>query len=172
MRARYVATRDEIGNDNTEWEIIGPPEIRDLGLPPGASRRFASPRKPERADVRTAGRCIRISNGRPTLTRWSASWRHSPTADTSCTACDGDGTQMQGAARDYAARSARLTGELCGNNTGASLPEAPLPGFARRNVSLASSTNRQLLPIAKRNSSLALAARNRAIAVALASMHV
>ena len=27
-RARYVATREEIAARHTEWEIIGPPEIR------------------------------------------------------------------------------------------------------------------------------------------------
>jgi hypothetical protein len=30
VRARYVATREEIAKGNAEWEIIGPPEIRDV----------------------------------------------------------------------------------------------------------------------------------------------
>ena len=32
VRARHVATREEIAKGNTEWEIIGPPEIRDVDL--------------------------------------------------------------------------------------------------------------------------------------------
>jgi len=30
VRARYVATREEIAGGNTKWEIIGLPEIRDV----------------------------------------------------------------------------------------------------------------------------------------------
>jgi len=30
VRARYVATREEIAKGNAEWEIIAPPEIRDV----------------------------------------------------------------------------------------------------------------------------------------------
>ena len=30
VRARYVATREEIAKRNAEWEIIGPAEIRDV----------------------------------------------------------------------------------------------------------------------------------------------
>jgi hypothetical protein len=30
VRARYVATREEIARGNAEWEIIGPPEMRDV----------------------------------------------------------------------------------------------------------------------------------------------
>ena len=30
VRARYMATREEITKANAEWEIIGPPEIRDV----------------------------------------------------------------------------------------------------------------------------------------------
>jgi hypothetical protein len=30
VRARYVATREEIAKGNAEWEIIGSPEIRDV----------------------------------------------------------------------------------------------------------------------------------------------
>jgi hypothetical protein len=30
MRARYVAERHEIAAQHTEWEITGPPEIRDV----------------------------------------------------------------------------------------------------------------------------------------------
>ena len=32
VRARYVATREEIAKGNTEWEIVRPPEIRDVDL--------------------------------------------------------------------------------------------------------------------------------------------
>ena len=41
-RARYVATREEIAARYTEWEIIGPAEIRDVD--PGA--RYFTPHKP------------------------------------------------------------------------------------------------------------------------------
>ena len=30
VRARYVATREEIAKANAEWEIIGPPETREV----------------------------------------------------------------------------------------------------------------------------------------------
>src|SRR4051794_2520626 len=30
VRARYVATREEITKGNVEWEIIGPPEVREV----------------------------------------------------------------------------------------------------------------------------------------------
>jgi len=30
VRARYVATREEIAKGNAEWELIEPPEIRDV----------------------------------------------------------------------------------------------------------------------------------------------
>src|SRR4051812_40389224 len=32
VRARYVATREEIAKGNDEWETIGPPEMRDVDL--------------------------------------------------------------------------------------------------------------------------------------------
>src|SRR3982750_3588102 len=32
VRARYVATREEIARGNEEWEIIGPPEMRNVNL--------------------------------------------------------------------------------------------------------------------------------------------
>ena len=32
VRARHAATREEIAKGNDEWEIIGPPEIRDVDL--------------------------------------------------------------------------------------------------------------------------------------------
>ena len=32
VRARYVATREEIAKGNAEWEIAGPPEVRDVDL--------------------------------------------------------------------------------------------------------------------------------------------
>jgi len=30
IRARYVATRDEIAGRHQEWEILGAPEVRDV----------------------------------------------------------------------------------------------------------------------------------------------
>jgi len=32
VRARYVASREEIAKGNVEWEIIDPPEFRDVDL--------------------------------------------------------------------------------------------------------------------------------------------
>ena len=32
VRARYVATREEIAKGNAEWEIAGPPEVRHVDL--------------------------------------------------------------------------------------------------------------------------------------------
>jgi hypothetical protein len=31
VRARYVATRQKIAARHTEWEITGPPELREIG---------------------------------------------------------------------------------------------------------------------------------------------
>jgi hypothetical protein len=39
VKARYVAERHEIKAQHTEWEIIGPPEIRDVD----PQRRYFSP---------------------------------------------------------------------------------------------------------------------------------
>ena len=32
VRARYLASREEIAKGNAEWELIEPPEIRDVDL--------------------------------------------------------------------------------------------------------------------------------------------
>jgi hypothetical protein len=42
IRARYVATRDEIAQRHSEWEITGPAEVRDVDP---EARRFTSHRR-------------------------------------------------------------------------------------------------------------------------------
>jgi len=48
-RARHVAERHEIAAQNAEWEIIGPPEIRDVDL---NARHFHPYRMIEHAELR------------------------------------------------------------------------------------------------------------------------
>ena len=47
VRARYVAKREEIAERYAEWEITGPPEIRDVDLRAGYFNPWAAPRPDE-----------------------------------------------------------------------------------------------------------------------------
>src|SRR6476619_4524168 len=48
VKARYVAERNEIAARHSQWEIIGPPEIRDVDP---AARHFTPWKVPPHADV-------------------------------------------------------------------------------------------------------------------------
>jgi len=100
MRARYVATRDEIAKGNTEWEIVGPPEVRDVDL----DARYFTPFRvtPHAEAIRTSSRrrSILISNARRRLIPSSPSWRWCSFAATSRTARDGDATHRCTVRRD------------------------------------------------------------------------
>jgi hypothetical protein len=47
IRARYVAQRDDIAERYAEWEIIGPPEIRDADSSVGYFNPWPAPRPDE-----------------------------------------------------------------------------------------------------------------------------
>ena len=62
VRARYVAQREEIAARYAEWEIAGPPEIRDVDAP-GVAVGAAEQENEQEGGLhaaRTAGRAIHI----------------------------------------------------------------------------------------------------------------
>ena len=84
VKAHYVAERQEIAERYTEWEIIGPPEIRDVNL---HARSFSPWKVVPHAEVmrmsESPSNCSRTSKDSPAI---DASKRSSSTcsfADTS-----------------------------------------------------------------------------------------
>jgi hypothetical protein len=65
VRARYVAERNEIAARYTEWEITGPPEVREIRPSEG----YFSPHGPRRSSVDNLGPVIGIAGWRVTLRR-------------------------------------------------------------------------------------------------------
>jgi hypothetical protein len=63
VRARYVAELHEIAARYAEWEIIGPPEIRDVNR---RERYFTPHRRAAPSDFGNLGPVLTIAAGKPT----------------------------------------------------------------------------------------------------------